>query len=152
MDRSRWLLVVTVGLALAGAACDDTWKGVKKDTEENAEAAKKITEDEDGAAAKAGREVDSAAGKVKAKAEEVGQEIAAATEGAVIHVDVKQALILDDAIDAAHINVDVSDDTQTIVLKGTVPTLEQRSRAEEVARQRARGYTVRNELRVVGGK
>jgi len=149
MKRTGWPLVVALGFALSFYACGDTWKGVQKDTEENAEAVKRaMDKDAPEVRRDVGDDVDKAAGKVKAKAEEVGREIASETQAAMIHMDIKQALILDDTIDAAHINVDVDDNAQRVILKGSVPTLEQKAGAERIARERCRGYEVRNELSV----
>jgi osmotically-inducible protein OsmY len=38
--------------------------------------------------------------------------------------------------------------TKTVVLKGTVPTEEQRKMAEQIAREQAKGYTITNSLTV----
>jgi predicted small secreted protein len=63
-------------------------------------------------------------------------------------VDVKSALIADGRVDATDINVDTMADTKTVVLKGSVPTAEQRTTAESVARQQAKGYKIDNQLTV----
>ncbi len=156
MKRIGWPLIVVLGLGLSFLACDDTWRGLKKDTEENAEAAKRMTDRDNGTDRRDGApdtesDFDKAVGKAKAKTEEIGKEITEETRAAAIHLDIKQALILDDTIDAAHINVDVDDEGRTVLLKGSVPTLEQKSAAERVARERSRGFSVRNELTVTSG-
>jgi osmotically-inducible protein OsmY len=63
-------------------------------------------------------------------------------------MDVKAALIADKTIDASDINVDTFADTKTVVLKGTVPTQEQREAAARVAAREATGYTIDNRLTV----
>ena len=63
-------------------------------------------------------------------------------------VDVKSALIADGRVDASNINVDTVASTRTVVLKGSVPTAEQKSAAERIARDNAKGYTISNQLTV----
>jgi osmotically-inducible protein OsmY len=63
-------------------------------------------------------------------------------------MDVKAALIADGRVDAGNINVDTSASTKTVVLKGSVPTDEQRTTAEAIAREQAKGYTITNNLTV----
>lgn len=72
-----------------------------------------------------------------------------ATAAGVKTMDVKAALIADGRVDAVNVNVDTSASTKTVVLKGSVPTAEQRSMAETIAREQAKGYAVTNNLTVV---
>ena len=67
-------------------------------------------------------------------------------------VDVKSALIADGRVDASNINVDTSSSTKTVVLKGSVPTAQQKTTAEAIARDKAEGYTINNQLTVVPSK
>jgi osmotically-inducible protein OsmY len=67
-------------------------------------------------------------------------------------VDVKSALIADGRVDATNINVDTSSSTKTVVLKGSVPTAQQKTQAEAIARDKAEGYTINNQLTVVPTK
>lgn len=80
--------------------------------------------------------------------EKVVEKTAAATNT----VDVKSALIADGRVDASNINVDTSSSTKTVVLKGSVPTAQQKATAEAIARDKAEGYTVNNQLTVVASK
>jgi osmotically-inducible protein OsmY len=64
-------------------------------------------------------------------------------------MDVKAALIADGRVDAANINVDTIASTKTVVLKGSVPTDQQRTVAEQIARDQAKGYRITNNLTVV---
>jgi osmotically-inducible protein OsmY len=77
-------------------------------------------------------------------AREAGSEAGAAMETA----DVKTALTMDTTVDASDINVDTNADTRVVVLRGSVPTTEQRDRAEAIARQQAPDYRVDNQLTV----
>lgn len=81
---------------------------------------------------------------VKQDAERATEKVTAGAET----VDVKSALIADGRVDASNINVDTIANTKTVVLKGTVPTPEQKTTAEQIARQNAKGYTITNQLTV----
>jgi len=85
---------------------------------------------------------------VKQDTERAAEKTAAAVET----VDVKAALIADSRVDASSINVDTSASTKTVVLKGSVPTAEQKATAEAIAREQAKGYTINNQLTVVAKK
>ena len=74
--------------------------------------------------------------------------IAEKTAAGVETIDVKAALIADGRVDAGNINVDTIASSKTVVLKGSVPTAEQRATAETIARDQAKGYTITNELTV----
>ncbi|MFN2446415.1 MAG: BON domain-containing protein [Vicinamibacterales bacterium] len=82
---------------------------------------------------------------VRQDTENVTEKAAAGVET----MDVKAALIADGRVDATNINVDTSADTKTVVLKGTVPSADQRAAAERIAREQAKGYTIQNQLTVV---
>jgi osmotically-inducible protein OsmY len=70
------------------------------------------------------------------------------TGAGVETLDVKAALIADGRVDASNINVDTIASTKTVVLKGSVPTAEQRVLAEAIAREQAKGYAINNSLTV----
>ena len=74
------------------------------------------------------------------------EKVAEKTTAASNTVDVKAALIADGRVDASGINVDTSSQTKTVVLKGTVPTAEQKSTAEAIAHDKAEGYKIVNQL------
>lgn len=74
--------------------------------------------------------------------------VAEKVAGAAETVDVKSALIADERVDTANINVDTNTDANTVLLKGTVPTAEQRTIAERIAREHAKGYRIVNQLTV----
>lgn len=69
-----------------------------------------------------------------------------AVSGAVETADVKAALMRDDGIDAGDINVDTDGAAKVVVLKGSVTTDAQRTRAEQIAMREAAGYRVDNQL------
>jgi predicted small secreted protein len=77
------------------------------------------------------------------------KENASAVRGGLETVDVKTAILADKTIDAGAIDVDTYQDKKVVVLRGSVPTAEQKARAEQIARDNAKGYTVENRLAVV---
>ncbi len=100
--------LIVVAAIVWSAACGNTMRGIKTDTENAAEK----------------------------------------TAAGVETMDVKAALIADGRVDAGNINVDTSASTKTVVLKGSVPTAEQRTVAEAIAREQAKGYVITNNLTV----
>jgi osmotically-inducible protein OsmY len=72
-----------------------------------------------------------------------------AADAAMETFDVKTALMRDERVDAGDINVDTDHQTKTVVLKGRVPTAEQKTIAGDIATAQATGYRVQNDL-VVG--
>jgi osmotically-inducible protein OsmY len=81
---------------------------------------------------------------IKTDAERATEQAAAGLET----VDVKSALIADGRVDASKVNVDTNASTKTVVLKGSVPTAEQKAMAEQIAREQAKGYRIENQLTV----
>jgi osmotically-inducible protein OsmY len=73
---------------------------------------------------------------------DTGDRTGAATETA----DVKLALSMDKIVDASDINVDTDAATKTVILKGSVASAEQRTRAAAIAEREAEGYKVDNQL------
>jgi predicted small secreted protein len=74
---------------------------------------------------------------------------ASAVRGAVETVDVKTAIIADKTIDSGAIDVDTYQDKKVVVLRGSVPTEEQKRKAEMIAKDNAKSYTIDNQLAVV---
>jgi hypothetical protein len=74
---------------------------------------------------------------------------ASAVRGGLETIDVKTAILADDTIDADAIDVDTYQDKKLVVLRGSVPTQEQKTKAERIARDNAKGYTIDNRLAVV---
>lgn len=129
--------IIAVLCALTVAACSDSAQredGVARETA--------------GAIKDAGREVgDAAAGAARAAGDAVlngGRAADAAFETA----DVKGALIADSRLSANGINVDTDHTAKLIILRGQVPTAEQKMIAGEIAAKRAVGYQVQNDLAV----
>jgi osmotically-inducible protein OsmY len=194
MARATWAIVAVGALVVSYVACENTWRGLRQDTEENTAIAKQkardahlddkaraVGADVKDAARKAGdeikkvagnlksrddapaaqpsasgaapsttsREVNDAIGKVAAKARETGEDIAAEVHGAAVHLEVDKALTRETSLDSSHIDVDVKDETRTIVLRGSVPNAAQKVAAERIATEHAHGYQVRNELATI---
>lgn len=74
---------------------------------------------------------------------------ASAVRGGLETVDVKTAIIADKQIDSGAIDVDTFQDRKLVVLRGSVPTEAQKARAEQIARDHAKGYNIENKLAVV---
>jgi len=75
-----------------------------------------------------------------------------AVKGGIETLDVKSAIIADKTVDSGAIDVDTYQDKKVVVLRGSVPTQAQKTRAEQIARNHASGYTIDNQLAVVAGK
>ena len=152
MQNSLLALTAAGFFALASVACDDTARGIKKDTAEATDAAKDATADaradakeKSDAATAEGRDV---ADDAKKTAGEAGAAIDAATET----LDVKAALMADSTVDASDINVDTFKETKTVVLKGSVPTAAMKTEAGRIAAREAEGYKIDNQLVVKARK
>lgn len=77
------------------------------------------------------------------------KENTAAVRGGLETLDVKSAILADKTIDAGAIDVDTYQDKKLVVLRGSVTTEAQKAKAEQIARQNAKGYTIENKLAVV---
>jgi osmotically-inducible protein OsmY len=74
------------------------------------------------------------------------KENTSAVRGGIETVDVKTAIIADKSIDSGAIDVDTYQDKKVVVLRGSVPTEAQKQKAEQIAKENAKGYTVDNRL------
>jgi osmotically-inducible protein OsmY len=63
--------------------------------------------------------------------------------------DVKTAIIADKTIDSGAIDVDTYADKKLVVIRGSVPTEAQKTKATEIAHKHAEGYKIDNQLAVV---
>jgi osmotically-inducible protein OsmY len=143
-----FLAIIAAASIAVVAACRNTAEGLKQDTakaeaetrDERAqakEAAKDVADD----AAQAARTV----GRMAANA---GEEVAERASALKENVNIKSALMADPAVDATRIDVDVDYRTRTVTLNGYVPTQGERDRAEAVAKEKAPGYKVVNNIGV----
>jgi hyperosmotically inducible protein len=142
MKNAQWLLVAVLGIGLAG--CDDTMQGAKKDAQDNAAAAKGAEPE----AKEAARDAKDAANTAVEKAKDGVEAATPAVLAAKQTADVKAALMADPTIDASKIDVDTNGDTKTVTLTGTVPTAAAKTTAETIAKSKAEGYAVVNNLAV----
>ena len=128
------------------AACQNTARGIEQDTEKNTAAAKEAGRDAsykaEEAADKAKAESAQASQAAKDSMNSLGNKVDAAQQT----LDVKTALMADKTVDASGIDVDTSADTKTVTLKGHVKTAAEKRRAEEIAKDKAPGYRVANDL------
>jgi hyperosmotically inducible periplasmic protein len=141
------------------AACQNTARGIQQDTEKNTDAAKQAGRDAGNKAEDAARDTKGTAGNAadatrdasanaaqntKDAANSLGAKIDAAQQT----MDVKTALMADKTVDASGIDVDSNADTKTVTLKGHVKTAAEKQRAAEIAKAKAPGYTVDNNLTI----
>ena len=129
---SVWICAVAVVALSTG--CRNTAIGLKRDAEENS--------------GKAAVQATEAAHRVSEATAQTARTATEAAEAAAQTLNVKTALIADKRLTAKNIDVDTDRRTNTVVLKGTVPTAEQKTIAEQIAAERAHGYRVKNELTV----
>jgi osmotically-inducible protein OsmY len=120
--------LLAAALAIGLVACSNTVEGVKRDAKQN-----KVPE-----------RAEKAAEAVKEAVHEVGREVRVHA----LALDIRGTLMLDKTVDASHIKVDADDETRTVTLEGSVPSGDQRAAAEATARRKAKGYRVKNLLKV----
>ena len=77
------------------------------------------------------------------------KENASAVRGGLETVDVKSAILADDTIDADSIDVDTYQDKKLVVIRGSVPTEQQKQKVTAIAKANATGYTIDNRLAIV---
>lgn len=127
-------------------ACSDR---AERETDAAARDAANAAERAGNAVAEAAKDAGAAARDAARATGDAVMEGGKAADAAVETMDVKMALAADSRVDASNINVDTDHVTKSVTLKGRVPTAAQKTLAEDIARARATGYTVRNQL-VVG--
>jgi len=143
----NWIGAAAIATTMVGCS-DKAEREAKEEAKQAAEKTANAAEKAGNVAAEAGRDV---AGAAKDAAGAVGTAVAnggRAADAAVQTMDVKVALTADKRVDASNINVDTDHVTKTVILKGRVPTADQKKWAEEIAVGKANGYRVRNELTV----
>lgn len=135
--NSMLAATATFAIAVFGVACGQS---SEEQTDDTAELQREAEE----AAAKADR----IAREAQQDAQRTAREAAGRLDAAGETFSVKTALMADDIVDASDINVDTVAETRTIVLRGTVPTAEQKTRAAEIAMRESEGFKVDNQLTV----
>jgi len=128
------------------AACSDPERKVDSAAAETANTAERAG----GTVAGATRDVGTAAADAARATGTAVMDGGRAADAAVETMDVKVALTADSRVDASNINVDSVHVTKTVTLNGRVPTEAQKTLAEDIAKAKATGYTVRNMLTVGG--
>ena len=127
-DATAPVALLATVLALGLVACSNTVEGVKRDAKES-----KIPE-----------KAEKAAEAVTEAVHEAGHELRVHA----LALDIRAALIVDKSVEASHIKVVADDESRTVTLEGSVPNAAQRATAETIARRKAKGYRVKNLLRV----
>lgn len=134
LTRRLSVCACAAGLALVSTACRNTAAGLQRDTEENSR--------------KAAIKASEAAEKASAATAVATRNATEAAEAAAQTVNVKTALFADKRVSATGIDVDTDRASRTVILKGHVPSEEQKVIAEQIAVDRSTGYRVRNELTI----
>ncbi len=144
-----FILSCVAAFAIAGAAaCQNTARGLKQDAQQTEE---RTRDDRAAAREKArdlGNDAAKAASRGAAAAQQAGEELAERADAAWQTLDVKGALMADGSVDATRIDVNTDYRTKTVTLNGYVPTENERMNAESIARAKAAGYSVVNNLQV----
>lgn len=134
MARMTGALVCALAIVVSSVACSDRMEPRATDAAPTA--------------GTAGRDAGKAVADTARTAGDAVANAGRAADAAVETMDVKAALMADSRVDAAGINVDTNHTTKTVVLKGAVPTAEQKTLAEQIAREKAVNYQVQNDLTV----
>ena len=146
---NAFLLAIVASFSIGlVTACENTARGLKQDAAE----AEVKTRDERAQAAAAAKEVANdaaqAARAVGEMAKDAGEELAEKAGAITETADIKSALMADSSVDASRIDVDVSSWTKTVTLNGYVATSPERDKAEAIAKAKASGYKVVNNLAI----
>lgn len=144
--RTTARIVVAMALVALTVACSDR---NERQTEAAARDAGNAAERAGNAVGEAAKDAGTAARDAARATGDAVMQGGRAADAAVETMDVKMALIADRRVDASNINVDSDHVIKTVTLKGRVPTAAQKTLAEDIAKAKATGYTVRNML-VVG--
>ena len=134
LTRRLSVCVCAAGLALFSTACSNTAAGLQRDTEENSR--------------KAAIKASEAAEKASEATAVATRNATEAAEAAAQTVNVKTALLADKRVSATGIDVDTDRASRTVILKGHVPSEEQKAIAQQIAADHSTGYHVRNELTI----
>ena len=140
-------LMLAGAVAFGAAACErDARRTDEERARDAAEATRETGRDAGEAARDAARDAGDATRDAGRDASGAVGTAGRATAGAVETMDVKAALMADDAVDASGINVETNGDRKVVVLKGTVTSASQKNRAEQIAAREAEGYRIDNQL------
>jgi osmotically-inducible protein OsmY len=126
-------------VALAGCSTSDTnGNGTPDNVNVNVKTpARNAANDARNGAQQAGQTISNGMQNAGAEINEMKQE-----------VDVRAALALDTAVDKSGITVKGDEAAHSIRLTGTVPTADQKTKAEQIAKDKAEGWTIINDLTV----
>lgn len=140
--------------AMVATACDNTREGAERDAEIAAEQSRQAGDRAADATADAARDAGAAAREagdaVADGAAEATDSAASAIEVSTTTAQVKSALMADQTVDASNIDVDTDGSRRTVTLRGSVKTAAQKTEAERIARDKAEGFRIVNELTIAG--
>jgi osmotically-inducible protein OsmY len=146
---NAFILSVVAAFAITGAAaCQNTARGMKQDAQQAEEQTRDDRAEAEAKARELGNDAARAANRVGAAATQAGEELAERAGAAWETIDIKGALMAETSVDATRIDVDTDYRTKTVTLSGYAPTETERNMAEVIAKARAEGWTVVNNLQV----
>lgn len=142
-------LLLAAAMAVT-TACENTRAGAEKDAELAAEQAKKTGERAAEATKEAAREAEPAIREAGEAVAEGAAKAADAVEATTTTAKVKSALMADKNVNAANIDVDTDIPRRIVTLRGSVPSETQKTTAARIARDKAEGFQIVNELKIAG--
>ena len=147
---SAWSLAFALGIFLAAGCTPEAANETNQAAQNTANQADRAEDKAENAAKNTGQAAENTAENAGQAAGNVAKEAGEAVGGAAMTGTVKSALIAANDLDATKINVDTHDNT--VHLQGTVPSEDQKKRAETIAKTIAgKDYTIKNDLKVGGG-
>jgi hyperosmotically inducible periplasmic protein len=136
--------------AQAARAAGDAVQSAAEDTVDNVEHANDVARRDAAETAQAARRQGDAAKasieRAGERAGEVWKDASDASKAAAKTAEVKAALVADERVDAAAIDVDTDYGAKTVTLTGHVPSAAQKETASRISEAKAAGYRVKNEL------
>jgi predicted small secreted protein len=152
---SRWLMQAgtLVAAVVVVSACQNTREGLEKDAEQAAPKVERAVERSAEAARDVAAATAPAAEAIKDGAAAAGQalrrgaaEVASSADAAQQGAQIKAALMADVTIDSTTIDVETDARTKTVMLKGSVRSAAEKSKAASIATAKAPAYRIQNDL------
>lgn len=131
-------------------ACQNTARGIERDTQKNTAEAKEDAREANAElkqeAHEAGNAVERAGDRVANETKDATRSVGNTLDAAAQTMQIKTALIDADNLDANDIDVDTDGATKTVTLKGHVPTAAQKAAAARIAKEKAPDYRIVNDI------
>jgi osmotically-inducible protein OsmY len=131
-------------------ACQNTARGVERDTQKNTAEAKEDAREANAGlkqeAHEAGNAVERAGDRVANETKDTTRSVGNTLDAAAQTMQIKTALIDANNLNANDIDVDTDGATKTVTLKGHVPTAAQKAAAARIAKEKAPDYRIVNDI------